>query len=437
MREMKTMVLTRGDVDELRENEFEYDDDQMRAVDACLDPKRRVVAVTGEAGTGKTTILRDVHRLWQKHGKSVVLCAPTGKAAKRITEATGIAACTIHRLLEYPMPGDIDEDTGKPLTSTDPRRDRRTPIDFTVALVDEYTMVNTELHRNLFDALPVGGLIRVFGDANQLQPIESSKRLQKESSPFNKLLAKRDGIWLNTIHRQDEGSNIIANGHRIINGILPKRCSDFDMKITEEPVQTVEDLMMDSLHEGIDFGTITNQIISATNKGWIGTHSLNGTLQSLLQPADKPYTEVARHKWYESPYLRLYVGDKVIQTKNIYPLGIFNGETGIVTHFDDAGGIIVDFGDKQITIPLTMEMTGRHGLYHIDPQKDIDLAYVITTHKSQGSEYDQVCYVMNRSRSWGLNRKNFYTAVSRARHKVTVVSDRKAMELALYKKGDR
>jgi exodeoxyribonuclease V alpha subunit len=430
-------ALTKGDVNDLRENEFEYDDDQMAAVDACLDAERRVVSVTGEAGTGKTTILRDVHRLWQKHGKSVVLCAPTGKAAKRITEATGIEAFTVHRLLEYPMPGEIDETTGQPMVSSDPRRDRRNPIEAEVVLCDEYAMVNTEVHRNLFDALPFGGLIRVFGDANQLQPIESSKRLQARPSPFNQLLAKKDGIWLTSIHRQSEGSNIITNGHRIINGIIPKRSEDFMLKITEEPVETIEGFMMDNLDDGIDYGQIDNQIITATNKGWIGTHSLNGTLQGLLQPADKPYLEVTRHKWYESPYLRLFVGDKVIQTKNMYALDIFNGETGIVEMFDDAGGVVVNFGDKTVAIPMALEMDGRDGPYHIDPQKDLDLAYVITTHKAQGSEYNEICYVMNRSRSYGLNRKNFYTAISRARSKVTVVSDQKSMTLSLAKKGDR
>ena len=134
---------------------------------------------------------------------------------------------------------------------------------------------------------------------------------------------------------------------------------------------------------------------------------------------------------------RIYIGDKVIYTVNCYPLEVFNGETGVVTEFRDNGDITIDFGDKDITVPVSLEMQGRHGTYFMNPQKDLDLAYVITTHKCQGSEYDRICYVMNRSRSFLLNRKNFYTAISRARTHVTVISDQQALNLSLSKKGDK
>ena len=165
-------------------NGFKFDKTQAEAIGACCDISRRIVPVTGAAGTGKTTILQNVYKTLKARGHQVVLCAPTGKAAKRIQEATGIRARTIHRLLEYPHPGERDEKTGKTLISTDPKRDRQNPIDFDVVLVDEYAMVSVEVHRNLIDALPHGGIIRMFGDANQLQPIESSKRLQAEPSSF-------------------------------------------------------------------------------------------------------------------------------------------------------------------------------------------------------------------------------------------------------------
>ena len=417
-------------------NELELDTTQREAVDKCCDLSNRIVAVTGAAGTGKTTILQHVYRKLYKHNTEVVLCAPTGKAAKRITEATGIQACTIHRLLEYPYPGEVDQKTGKALVTTDPKRDRKFPIIQKVVLADEYAMVNVEVHRNLLDALPNSGVIRMFGDANQLQPIESNKRLQKEDSSFLRMLEKFDGIKLETIHRQAGDSNIISNGQRIIKGQIPLRKEDFTLKFTDTPVEGILDFMQDNLANEIDYGAINNQIISPTKVGWVGTEALNAAIQQLLQPSSKPYVTVERQKWSNVEEQRFYIGDKVIYTVNNYALEVFNGETGIITKFGDNGDITIDFGDKDITIPVSLEMMGRHGTYYINPQKDLDLAYVITTHKSQGSEYDRVCYVMNRSRSFLLNRKNFYTAISRARTHVSVITDQQAINLSLYKRGN-
>ena len=418
-------------------NELVLDDTQSEAIVRCCDLSNRIVAVTGAAGTGKTTILQHVYRALYKQGCHVVLCAPTGKAAKRITEATGIEACTIHRLLEYPHPGEVDQKTGKALVTTDPKRDRRFPLEQRVVLADEYAMVSVEVHRNLLDALPNGGVIRMFGDANQLQPIESNKRLQKEPSSFLKMLEKFDGIRLETIHRQAGDSNIISNGQRIIRGQIPLRKEDFALKFTDTPVESVLDFIQDNLTEDVDYGTVHNQIISPTKVGWVGTEALNAAIQQLLQPATKPYVEIERQKWSNVEEQRIYIGDKVIFTVNNYALDVFNGETGTVTAFRDNGDITIDFGDKDITIPVSLEMMGRQGTYFINQQKDLDLAYVITTHKSQGSEYDRICYVMNRSRSYLLNRKNLYTGISKARTHVTVITDQQSINLSLYKKGDK
>ena len=417
--------------------EMELDDTQKRAIEMCVDKSKRVVAVTGAAGTGKTTILSNVFHHLYGQGSEVVLCAPTGKAAKRITEATGIPAMTIHRLLEYPHPGERDEKTGKTLISTDPKRDRNSPLEYRVVLCDEYAMVNVEVHRNLLDALPSGGIIRMFGDANQLQPIETNKRLQKEPSSFIQMIDKFDGIRLETIHRQAGDSNIISNGQRIIQGSMPVRKEDFALKITDEPVEALLDFIQDNLADEIDYGIITNQIIVSTNVGWVGTHALNSAIQQLLQPSSKPYTVIERHKWSKVEEQRIYLGDKVIFTVNNYGLDIFNGETGLITELRDDGGVTIDLGDKDVTIPVSQEMEARHGVYYINPQKDLDLAYVITTHKSQGSEYDRVCYVMNRSRSFLLNRKNLYTAISRAKSHVTLITDAKSIQTSLMKKGDK
>jgi len=418
------------------DDQFQLDETQIEAIDKCIDITKRIVAVTGAAGTGKTTILQNVYRHLYKQGRTVVLCAPTGKAAKRITEATGIQAVTIHRLLEYPHPGERNPDTGKALVSTDPKRDRNNPLDAKVILVDEYAMVNVEVHRNLLDAMPNGGVIRMFGDANQLQPIETNKRIQGEPSSFLKMLDKFDGIRLETIHRQADDSNIISNGNRIIVGNMPKRAEDFDIKITEQPVEAVLDFIQDNLANEIDYGTTEHQIISPTKVGWVGCEAMNSAIQQLLQPSSKTYNIVERHKWVKIEEQRVYQGDKVIFTVNNYPLDIFNGETGIIESFTPDSGIVVNFGDKTIAIPVALEMEGKHGTYYMNPQKDLDLAYVITTHKSQGSEYNRVCYIMNKSRSYLLNRKNLYTAISRARTHVTIITDARSIDLSLYKKGD-
>ena len=412
-----------------KNEEFVLDETQDQAVNRCCSLKERIVPVTGAAGTGKTTILQNVYRNLYKQGCTVVLCAPTGKAAKRITEATGIKAQTIHRLLEYPHPGEVDQKTGKSLVTTDPKRDRKNPIEYKVVLVDEYAMVSVEVHRNLLDAMPNGAAIRMFGDANQLQPIETNKRLQREPSSFLKMLDKFNGIRLETIHRQAGDSNIISNGQRIITGQIPLRKDDFKLIFTQKPV--------DNLTQKIDYGTTHNQIISPTKIGWVGTEALNAAIQQLLQPSTKEYVSAERQKWSNIEEQRFYIGDKVIFTVNNYALDVFNGETGLITAFKPDGSITVDFGDKDITIPVSLEMQGNHGTYYMNPQKDLDLAYVITTHKSQGSEYDRVAYVMNSSRSYLLNRKNMYTAISRARTHVTVITDQKSLNLSMYKKGDK
>ena len=298
-------------------------------------------------------------------------------------------------------------------------------------------MVSVEVHRNLIDALPHGGIIRMFGDANQLQPIESSKRLQAEPSSFLKMLKKYNGIKLTNIHRQKEDSNIIANANRIIIGGMPVRKPDFSIQMTSEPVETVQGFVQDSLVDGIDFGIIDNQMITPTKVGWVGTEALNGCIQNLLHPTSKEYTEVERHKWVDQDYIRMYEGDKVIYTSNNYPLEFFNGVTGVIKALNADASITIDLGDRELDVPVSLEMEGRGGMYYMNPQKDLDLAYVITTHKAQGSEYNRVCYIMNSSRSWLLNRKNLYTAITRAKEYVHIITDQKSLSRSLSKPGDK
>lgn len=416
---------------------FELDETQRQAVDLVCDVKKRIVSVTGPAGTGKTSIMRIAYEGLVNAGYSVVLCAPTGKAAKRIHEATGIPAMTIHRLLEYPRPGDRNPKTGKPLRSGMPQRDRLNPLDQDVVLADEYAMVASDVHRNLVDALPRGGVIRMFGDIHQLPPIEQDKRLKNTPSPFKQMLEKFPSVILTTIHRQEDGSGIVSNGALILKGQLPKRLDDFSMQVTDSPVMDLRAYVMESLEKDISFGTTYHQIISPTNKGWVGTAELNNMLQRLLQNNDMSDSIVLpRHEWDKYKRYRVAPGDKVIWTQNNYDLEVFNGETGIVVDITDFEEVVIDFGDRILTIPPMVETTNRWGkVVQYDPRQDIDLAYCVTTHKAQGSEYQHVVYVLNKSSSWIQSRPNMYTAVTRARKHVHLIADQGSLTTSVSRRS--
>lgn len=421
---------------------FTLDETQVSAVNLCCDITSRVVGVTGAAGSGKTTILKKAYRQLEEQGYSVGLAAPTGKAAKRIYEVTGILALTNHRLLEYTHPGDPDPKTGKPALFSYPRRTRANPLDLDVLFVDEYAMVNRELHRSLFDALRPGACIRVFGDNNQLQPIEEDKRLQGEPSAFVLLLDKFPSVRLETIHRQGKDSGILLNLQSILRGKMPTRNDQWGIKFTEQPVDALRDIIFDKLDDGIDFSLPSNQIITPQNTSWVGTVKLNAMIQGLFHNKMEPAVMVPRHQWVKGEgdqkggYIRMFVGDKVIATRNMYELNVFNGETGRIIEITHDGEIVIDFGDREQAIPPIMMVQNRYGkIVEIDPRKDIDLGYAITTHKSQGSEYENVVYVLNKSTSFMQNRRNFYTATSRGRERVDIITDQRSISISLTKLG--
>ena len=421
---------------------FEFDEKQKKAIELCCDKDRRIVAITGEAGTGKTTIIKEVYkRLYSEHNvydrnknlvkivPDIVVAAPTGKAAKRIYELTGIPAITLHRLLEYPMPGEIDETTGKPKTHFGPKRDHDNPLDQKIVICDEYAMVNVELHRNLINALPRGGMVRMFGDCNQLEPIEEIS-IKGDVSPFNEALKKFPSVVLSQIHRQSDDSSIIKCAHQINLGMIPQKSDDFRLLITGQDKQPT-DLLVDIVTKDPDFFTQKKQILSPTKVRWVGTEKLNPLIQACrFFGKDEEGVPIERHPWCKVP-LSLYVGDKVIITKNNYDLGVFNGETGIVKEVYLYGDVVVDLGDRDVKIPCQMMVQSRKGYYVINPQRDLDLAYVITTHKAQGSEYEEVVYVMDKAVIFNQSRKNLYTAVTRAKKKVTIITDQRSLMYSL------
>lgn len=415
---------------------MELTEKQSEAIALCTDSSKRLVGITGSAGTGKTTILRQAVEYLKERGATSALCAPTGKAAKRINESTGLEAVTVHRLLEFPMPGELDEDTGKPMHSGYPSKNRQRPLGFDFVFVDEAAMVNTDIHRFVVDALKSGAALRYFGDINQLPPIEENKANEKLPSPFRSVLAKYPSTTLDVVHRQHSDSGILLNATRLLRGLPPANREDFAVVYSDTPVDVVLQLA-----KSIDFKSLRNQIISPTNQGWVGCIQLNSRVQQVINPQPDPskWMKIPRHPWdKERETLSLCMGDKVVLTKNNYSLNVFNGETGIVTEFDhEDGAFVIDFGDREVSIPPILEAEYQGRKWTSDPRKDVDLAYVLTTHKSQGSEFDTVCYVMNSSRSFNLNRNNLYTGITRAKQQVHLVTDRRSMTKSLNTKIDR
>jgi exodeoxyribonuclease V alpha subunit len=405
---------------------------QTLAIHLACGTKDRIVGITGQAGTGKTTIMKEVHESFTESGHNVVLAAPTGKAAKRISEATGIEAMTIHRLLEFTHPGDPDPKTGKTTRESVPRRTPDNPLAQSVILVDEYSMVNHSLNRHLIDAMNYGCLLRVFGDTNQLPPIEDYSvgyGVAPPMSPFKTHLKKFPSVTLQNIYRQGEGSDVVKNAHRILHRMCPQSSPDFLIKLT---TQQPKALMPYVEADPEQFRSLDTQIITPTHRGWIGTRQLNLAIQAVIQSGK--YSEgrlMPRNKWdkYE---LQLYVGDKILWTKNDYNLMIFNGETGIVTAFEEYGQVVIDFGDRTISVPPVIQYEDGVGRVHMyDPRVQLQLAYAITTHASQGSEYDSVFYLMDSYAFMLQDQANFYTGVTRARKKAHVISDVKSFQKAV------
>jgi exodeoxyribonuclease V alpha subunit len=416
-----------------------FDDKQQEAINACCDVTKRIVAVTGKAGTGKTMIMREVSRQLVNAGYMVQASAPTGKAAKRIREVSDLDAMTNHRMLGYGMPVDVevdDERTGDKKivqVSTGPKYDRRQPLGYDTILCDEYAMVNQEIHRAIIDALKSGARLCMFGDVNQLKPIEEDRRLDGQPSAFMVALEKFGGITLDTIHRHDAGSGIASNGALILQGRMPRASDDFSLQQTNQPVSAVQEFVTLSLQDGHDYSDNDHQIITCMNKSWIGTQKLNLVLQAMFWDRTRPFIELPRYRMGTTPQapIRVQVGSKVVYTANTYDLGqddgsyAFNGEVGKVININyEEGSVEIDFGDRTVIIPPLIVAVYPDGrAVEQDPRRNIDHAYVLTTHKCQGSEYKHVCYVLNRTTQWVQSRRNFYTAVTRAREMCTVFCD--------------
>jgi len=418
--------------------EIVLDETQQLAVDLCTDMKNPIVAVTGGAGYGKTRILRNVYDILTGMGISTIAVAPTGKAARRIKEATGIDAVTIHRALEFPHPGEANA-TGVIENHTQPRRHRQRPLDAFAILCDEHAMVNDEIHRCLIQAMRPGAVIRFFGDCNQLRPIEENKSFIGQPSNFERILTnpKFKSVTLKKLYRTGADSIIASNARNILIGQPPRKAENYRIDYTGYPVVAIAELMK---QDPIKWAGIDAQGITPTKKTWIGTEALNASLQhnvfKEVFASTEKYLPLERHKWTKQP-LTLYVGDKIIITANNYGLGLFNGDIGKVVDLDPVSEtIFAEFYGDVITIPSTQMIMMYGSARYFNPQKDIDLGYMITAHKTQGSEWKETAYVMNRSCSFMCNRRNLYTGNTRPREIANIIADSTSMSASLYKKGD-
>lgn len=457
-------------MEELAVKQIYLDEAQLKAVALCQDTQHRLAAVTGPAGSGKTTIIKQVYDALTDKGYAVAVAAPTGKAARRIKEATGIPAVTVHKLLEYGRPNERDAETGKPLDPTIPKRDRKNPLDEHVVIVDEYAMIPYELHNNLIAALPSGGCVRAFGDIYQLPPIEPYAILdpnkRPEPTPFEKLLKREgDNVRLETIYRQGEGSQILMAGDKIRKGHTPpvnQDLGEFYIKMTDQPISLLKQYVKYNKDQGVDFGGINHQVITPGVKSWVGTHQLNIILRELLNPNPRNEVQLPRHAW-DKLDVTVGLGDKVVCTENTYDLRdyferytnwyengdpdfstyipcpenkqMLNGETGVITMIYPDGGMDVDFGDRIVEIPAKHSeyWAKKDTVIEVSALRSINLAYALTTHKCQGSEYESIVYVLNKSTQYNQSRQNFYTGITRARSKALVLTDQMSLRISVQR----
>ncbi len=365
----------------------------------------RVGIITGGPGTGKTTLIRSVTAIFESLGRSVVLCAPTGRAAKRLSEVTGHDAFTIHRLLQYsPNENCFAHNRDNPLAAR-------------VVIVDEASMVDTFLMQHLLDALQITTRLILVGDVHQLPSV----------GPGNVLADLIDSgsiatFELREIYRQATTSPIISNAHRIRRGLQPQIAafdttqnpSDFYFVEQMNPEAAVRTILKLSRYEipqrfGLDPIGQT-QVITPMHKGLLGTIHLNRMLQNALNP--NPFL-------VQTGGLDLKIGDKVMHLKNDYRKEVFNGDSGSVADMDSKHNIV------------TVDYDGRLIDYDAVELTDLALAYAITVHKSQGSEYACVIVPMMPEHRVMLQRNLLYTAVTRGKQLVVIIGSRKAIQKAL------
>ena len=399
---MSTLAQTIDDIE--YENNIKYEDLQRTAIATAAN--KGLLILTGGPGTGKTTTIKGIIKVFEKQKLDIALAAPTGRAAKRMTELTGKEAKTIHRLLEV----EWDEDD-KPVF----RKNTKNPLDCNALILDELSMVDISLFASLLDALPLGCRLILVGDSDQLPPVGAGNVLhdliKAEVLPV---------VELNKVFRQAMESKIISNAHKIVRGEMPDLKNDgrdfFHMERTSPflTAETVAELCATRLKNAYNWDPLSDiQVICPSKKGETGTVNLNKLLQNLLNPGETRKQEiiVAGQLFRE--------GDKIMQTKNNYNIewesedekgtGIFNGDIGILEKINTATGLV------------TINFDGRIAELSAEHLADLDLSYAITVHKSQGSEFRAVIIPAMGVVPNLAYRNLLYTAVTRAKDMLITV----------------
>lgn len=403
-----------------RKQGLEMDELQMHAVKECI--RNGLFILTGGPGTGKTTTINMIIRYFESEGLDIFLAAPTGRAAKRMTETTGFEARTIHRLLE--LNSALSEDDGHRVSF---ERNEDNPLEADVVIIDETSMVDVRIFQALLKAIVPGTRLILVGDASQLPSVGPGQVLRDllDSQCF-------PGVVLQKIYRQDESSDIVMNAHRINRGEairMDNQSKDFFVLERNDPsviYKHMIQLIRDKLPGYVNASPYDVQVLTPMRKGPLGCETLNGILQKYLNPPDPSKAE---HVVGENVYR---VGDKVMQVRNNYQLeweivgkynividsgmGVFNGDMGRITEISEAASQLVVEYDE-----------GRRVTYPFSELDQMELSYAITIHKSQGSEYPAVILPLLGGPRMLLTRNLLYTAVTRAKSCVTILGKKEVI----------
>jgi exodeoxyribonuclease V alpha subunit len=364
----------------------------------------RVVIITGGPGVGKTTLINAILRILRAKKLACVLCAPTGRAAKRLSEATGLEAKTIHRLLEF--------QPGRGFTRNESRS-----LEGDLVVVDETSMVDVSLMHALLRAHPPGAALILVGDVDQLPSIGPGSVLSDLIGSGVVPVMK-----LTEVFRQAAASQIITAAHRINQGFLPEspakdQPSDFYFVERTQPdqiVATVVDLVKTRIPGKLGCDPLRDvQVLCPMNRGSLGVRELNLRLQAELNPVRPEEPVVERFGW------QFRLRDKVIQTQNNYDKDVFNGDIGQIT--------AMDLVEREVTI----RFDAREVLYDLGELDEVSLAYAITIHKSQGSEFPAVVIPLAMQQYLLLQRNLIYTGITRGQRLVVLVGQKEAFATAV------